>query len=190
MTADRHKPSITTVWDCEFTPSIPTATCLVTSTSPGSSFPGVSTSFYPSQSPDAFPTYLVDITAGSVTGGVAASESASPVMTTATASAVIPAITSDLLSPPFRGSNVGSADATSTADSSRSSATVTGATTSMTGVPSSSVVVTSPELSTTNSEASSTSASVGPQKTGAASSKSLTATLNGLIFILFVIFAL
>ncbi|KAF6232031.1 hypothetical protein HO173_009868 [Letharia columbiana] len=181
---------ITTVWKCEFTPSIPTATCLVTSTSPGYSFAGTSTSFYPSESPDAFPTYLVEITAGSVNLATI-SATTSSMVDMAAVSASIPAITSDLLSPSFRGSMDGSADATSTADSSATSPTATGTTTSVAGLSSSSAVLTSTESSATNSEASSSGAIVGPQKTGtASSSRSRTETLKALIFILSVLFGL
>lgn len=173
--------SITTVWQCDFTPSIPTATCLVTSTSPGYKFPGTSTSFYPSELPDAFPTYLVDITAGSVTGA-GASKSGSLTMSTAAMSASMAVITSELLSPPSGGSSGGSANDMSTAESSTSVLTTTGILTSMTGIPSLSIaVVTSAGSSATKSAASSSITVVGPQKTGAASIRSPAAGLTVLI---------
>ena len=69
---------ITTVWDCALygTPAT-SASCLVTSTSPGHSFPGTSTSIYPSASGDAFPTYEVVITSQAATTVTQASESGS-----------------------------------------------------------------------------------------------------------------
>jgi hypothetical protein len=61
------------------------ASCLVTSTSPGYRFPGTSTSFYPSASWGAFPLYKVDITAGSITR-VSRSTTASSLMNVMTTS--------------------------------------------------------------------------------------------------------
>jgi hypothetical protein len=58
---------ITTVWDCQLY-STTSASCHVTSTSPGYSFPGTSTSTYPVGSGFAFPLYPVVITAGEITG--------------------------------------------------------------------------------------------------------------------------
>ena len=180
MVTDHNESRITTVWDCDFTPSIPTATCLVTSTSPGYSFAGTSTSFYPSKSPDAFPTYLVDITAGSATGA-AIIENASSVMMAAAMSASIPMTTSEVRSPRFRSSMDGSADATITGDSSTSGSTGTGTKILMTGLSSSTAIVTSAESSATNSRASSSGAIVSPQKTGAASGRGLAAGLTLLV---------
>lgn len=190
LVADHNKIRITIVWECEFTPSIPTATSLVTSISPGYSFAATSTSFYPSKSPDAFPTHLVDITAYSISAATTLAMT-SLMMDTAAVSASIPAINSGLFSLPFHGSLDNSADATSTADSSISSSTATGTTTSMAGLYSSSAIVTSAELSATNMEASSSGTRAGPEKTSAASSfKFPSATLRVLIFVLSILFGL
>ncbi|KAB8360796.1 hypothetical protein FH972_024530 [Carpinus fangiana] len=68
---------ITTVWDCpsygRVTNNDYTASCIVTSTSSGSSLPGASTSVY---SAAAFPTYKVLITAGTATPNYALSTAA------------------------------------------------------------------------------------------------------------------
>ena len=190
LVADHNKTRITIVWECEFTPSTPTATSLVTSTYPGYSFAGASTSFYPSKSPDTFPTYLVDIAADLVNAATTLAMT-SLMMDTAAVSVLIPAIHSGLLSLPFHGSLDNSADATSTADSSTSSSTATGTTKSMTSFDSSSAIVTSAELSATNKEASSSGTRAGPEKTSAVSSfRSLTATLRVLTFVQFVLFGL
>lgn len=190
LVADHTKTRITIVWECEFTPSIPTATSLVTPTSPGYSFAGTSASFYPSKSPDAFPTYLVDITADFVNAATTLAMT-SLMVDTAAVSASIPAINSGLFFLLFHGSLDNSADATSTADSSTSSSTATGTTTSITGLCSSSAIVTSAELSATNMEASSSGTRAGPEKSGAATSfESLTATLRVLKFVLYILFGL
>ena len=77
--------SITTVWDCQLYGTT-SASCLLTSTSPGYSFPGTVTNTYPVATGFIFPLYPVAITAGAITGAFATSQPTGAASTTSSSS--------------------------------------------------------------------------------------------------------
>lgn len=142
-----------------------------------------STSVYPSQSPDAFPAYLVEITAGSA-NAAATCEIALRRMATAAMSTSIPIVTSGPLLTAYHGSMDSPATMTGASVSNASISTAIGTTTSMMALSSSSAAVMNADSSADNSNPASSGAITGPQMTGAANAKNSCAGTTALISIL------